>query len=210
MENQQTTGEINMNPGAEEVLKARILPELERGRPSWDKPHTEAVVGYIKEIIKNNPQLNLDADVLITAAYAHDWGYGGLFEAGRPVTMAENTNQKEAHMRIGAKKIEELLNDSAFDYLSPYQKQRIIHLVAVHDDLDALKDPDELVLMEADTLGVADVNATTPTHSLDEYKQWLRKTEEKRVGHFITDYSKTKAHELLAERAEWYRMRHIS
>lgn len=107
-----------MNPEAEELLISKIFPDLEKGRPGWDKPHTEAVVRYIKEIIGANPNLDLDTDVLIISAYAHDWGYSGLFVAGRPVTLAENADKKEIHMQLGAQKIRELLNETEFDYLT--------------------------------------------------------------------------------------------
>jgi len=34
----------------------------------------------------------------------------------------------------------------------PKKKDRILHLIKVHDDLDILRDKDEIILMEADTL----------------------------------------------------------
>ena len=69
----------------DDILKSTILSELEAGRPNWDKPHTEAVVEHIKAIINSEPSLNLDTEVIVIAAYAHDWGYAGLFEDGKLV-----------------------------------------------------------------------------------------------------------------------------
>ena len=48
----------------EDVLKAKIFPELEAGRPNWDKPHTEAVVEHVKAIVDDSPKLDLGKDVL--------------------------------------------------------------------------------------------------------------------------------------------------
>lgn len=196
-----------MNQQAEEYLKHIIFPELERGRPEWDKPHTEAVVAYIKSIIAANPSMNLDSEVLIPAAYAHDWGYAGLFVAGRPATRGEIIGQKAEHMKLGAQKIKSLLNDPVFDYLSNLQKERIQYLVSVHDKVEELKAADELILMEADTLGAADSDVVVPTHTKQEYETWLEITRSKRISRFITDYSKAKVEELLARRKEFYESR---
>lgn len=188
----------------EVYLRSIIFPDLERGRPNWDKPHTQAVVKYVKEIMRSNPHLQLDDEVMIIAATAHDWGYSGLFEAGRPVTFAENLDKKEEHMRLGAEKAKNLLFESRFNFLSKAQKDRIVHLIAVHDKVAILKDTDELVLMEADTMGVADPTAAKPTHTRAEYEKWRKHTEEERVTRFITDYSKEKVKDLLDLREKYY------
>ena len=85
----------------EDLLKSTILPELEAGRPNWDKPHTEAVVGCIKAIVNNSFALHLDKEVLIIAAYARDWGYAGLFKEGKTLSLDDVNNAKETHMKIG-------------------------------------------------------------------------------------------------------------
>ena len=113
-------------------------------------------------------------------------------------------DQKIAHMKIGAEKIRVLLNNPVFGYLSSEQKQRIVHLVSIHDSLEELKDRDEFVLMEADSLAVADSGAVRPTHSKEDYLTWLDYYETYRVPKFITDYSKEKVKTLLAHRAQWY------
>jgi len=59
-------------PKIEQKLRQTILPDLENGRPDWDKPHTISVVAKIKEIRNNNPELNLDPVVLVISAYTHD------------------------------------------------------------------------------------------------------------------------------------------
>ncbi len=87
-------------------------------------------------------------------------------------------------------------------YTAP--KQRIVHLVDIHDSLEELKDSDELVLMEADSLAVADSDAVKPTHSKADYLTWLEYYETNRVPRFITDYSQKKVKVLLDRRAQWY------
>ncbi|HVU59508.1 MAG TPA: hypothetical protein VHC98_01585 [Candidatus Saccharimonadales bacterium] len=193
-----------LDPTIEAYLRSTIFPDMEHGRPNWDVPHTQAVVAYIKKIVAASPELQLDASVLIIAAYAHDWGYSGLFAAGRPITFAENLDQKATHMRLGSEKIKTLLQDSHFAFLTPVQKERIVHLVAVHDDLDNLHDTDELVLMEADTLGMTDPDAVTPTHTKAEFEAWRVRTERARIARFITPYGKQKIHELMARREQFY------
>ena len=194
-----------MNPKAEAYLKKVILPELEEGRPNWDKPHTESVVRYVKEIIKASPELELDPDVLVIVGYAHDWGYANLFQKGKLANYVEIAEQKKAHMVIGAEKIEALLKESVFNYLSLEQKARIVHLVSVHDKVWQLKDVDELVFMEADTLGVFDIHGVKPSFNFEDNARWEKEAFELRVTRFLTDYSKRKVLELAAERKEYYR-----
>ena len=59
----------------EKYLQDKVFPKLEAGRPDWDKPHTQAVVDHLKNILQNSPKLNLDEHVLLIAAYTHDLGY---------------------------------------------------------------------------------------------------------------------------------------
>ncbi|MCD8484338.1 hypothetical protein LRY65_02005 [Candidatus Woesebacteria bacterium] len=107
----------------ETILRDTIFPELEKGRPNWDRPHTEAVVKYLKEIIAQTPELKLDRDVLIIAAYAHDWGYADLFADGKPLNFDQVISRKKEHMRLGAEKLEKLLQKPEFDFLTKEQKK---------------------------------------------------------------------------------------
>src|SRR3990167_9208963 len=98
----------------EEYLKNKILPDLVNSRGGFDKIHTLEVVDWIKQIIIHNPQLKLDQTVLIIAAYAHDWGYCGLFKKGQVMTEEIIKPAKPLHMKLGAEKTEKLLNDKFF------------------------------------------------------------------------------------------------
>ena len=85
----------------EKVLRQVILKDLtNKGRPNWDRPHTEAVVYWMKHLLTklNPPELN--SKVLITAAYAHDWGYINLFTPGKQATIEEVLPMKKLHMKV--------------------------------------------------------------------------------------------------------------
>ncbi|MFA5986035.1 MAG: HD domain-containing protein [Parcubacteria group bacterium] len=87
----------------EEYLKEKILPDLENSRGGFDKIHTLEVVDWLKQIIRHNPELELDETVLLIAAYAHDWGYAGLFRDGQVMNSEIIENAKKLHMELGAK-----------------------------------------------------------------------------------------------------------
>lgn len=188
-----------------QLLETRILPELEKGRPNWDRPHTLAVVHWLREILAHSPELDLDASVLLIAGYAHDWGYADLFDKGRPIDREAELRSKPLHMERGAQKLDALLTDPLFDFLTSEQKQRCVHLVRVHDDLEQLSDPDEWVLMEADTLAALDVDRVEPTYDFESNDKYLKETREKRVDRFVTDYGRTEVERLYAKREDYYR-----
>lgn len=177
----------------EDLLKRTILPDLDAGRINWDRPHTEAVVEYMKRLIAHNPDLNLDRDVLVTAAYAHDWGYG-----------ESDVQVKEAHMKIGAAKLAQLLKNKVFDFMTPNQKQRAVHLVRVHDTLATINDFDEHILVEADTLGALDVSMVKPNFDRATNDRYMQSTRERRFPLFVTDYGKQQFEKLCQTREVYY------
>jgi hypothetical protein len=188
----------------ESHLQQAIFPELEQGRPGWDKPHTIAVVYYLKEIINNSPEYSIDYPVLLIAAYAHDWGYAGLFEKGKEIKLKDILDVKALHMEIGVKKISALLNDDFFRFLTDDQKERIIHLVGVHDKLSEIKDTDERILVEADTLGGLDTDLIKPFADKESSDRYIRGVEKKRIPLFITDYGKKMVKNLIVKRKRYY------
>ncbi len=194
-------------PSTQEIevyLQDTIFPELDRGRPDWDKPHTVAVVYYLKKIIEHTPSVPVDFSILLIAAYAHDWGYAGLFKNGIALTLKDIVAVKELHMQIGVKKITHLLTDSFFSFLSVMQKERIIYLVGIHDKLKELKSTDEFILMEADTLGALDTDYIKPFTDQESSNQYMQGVETKRIPLFITDYGKKKVYELIQKRKRYY------
>jgi hypothetical protein len=149
----------------------------------------------------------LDERVLVIAAYAHDWGYADLFRDGQKLELQDVVDAKAAHMELGAKKLAVLLEDTFFDFLTLQQKQRAVHLVRVHDRLKSLEAMDELVLMEADTLGGLDVERVRPGFDEDSNRRWMQITKQKRMSRFVTEYAKEVGERLFGEREEYYRRR---
>jgi HD superfamily phosphodiesterase len=152
-------------------LEKVIFPDLERGRLGWDLPHTKAVVYWMGELLE---EVRLDPKVMIAASYAHDWGYIDLFP--EKTTYETIQKMKPLHMERGAEKIEKLLRESLSDEFSQKQIERVTHLVAVHDKLGQLKDEDEILLMEADTLGALDVERVAPTFSKEDNARYVEES----------------------------------
>jgi hypothetical protein len=188
----------------EKFLQENILPDLVLGRPT-DKIHTELVVKKLKEIILHSPEISVDSIVLLIAAYSHDWGYVHLFKNNLPLSLKEVGAQKDAHMLAGAKKVSQLLDNSFFDSLSSEQKQRVIHLVEIHDKLKSLVDMDEIVLMEADTLGGLEPDVMGVFPDKDSEDRYLRKCRDLRFSKFITDYGKKEFERLFNKRLEFFK-----
>ncbi len=189
----------------ENYLKGKIFPDLEKGRPNWDKPHTIAVVAWLKRILENSSDLNLDYPVLLTSAYTHDWGYSQIYSPDKLTNYNQVQNAKVLHMGLGANKVKELLNDNFFSFLSQSQKKRIVHLVKIHDRLDRLDEIDELILMEADTLGALDVSLVKPTFDCQSNLRYIEEVRKKRISKFITDYSKKASEKLVEARLNFYK-----
>ncbi|MFZ2152711.1 MAG: HD domain-containing protein [Microgenomates group bacterium] len=183
----------------EKFLSENILPDLAKGRPN-DVPHTLLVVKMIKNIVTDSPELKLDLEVLIIAAYAHDWGYTDLLDPTIKIRLEHLGELKETHMKVGAEKLSKLLESRFFDHLTEDRKKRAIHLVGVHDKLDALKDVDEIVIMEADSLGGMDPDVMGIFGDKDSEERYMKKSRELRLTKFITPYSKNMFEKLYLKR----------
>jgi hypothetical protein len=180
----------------EKFLVDNIFPDLEKGRPGWDLPHTKAVVYYMKQILHFHPEL--DPIIMIAAAYAHDWGYVGGFDTTRKASFQEVINKKKMHMEVGARKIEELLSKS--DLFTSEQVEQISHLVSIHDKLKEVDTEAEIVLVEADTLGALDVDLVKPTFTKEENARYISLVLQKRFPLLRTEWSKDKFQELIEKR----------
>ena len=190
----------------EEYLKEKILPDLETSRGGFDKVHTLEVVDWLKQIVCHNPELKLDETVLLIAAYAHDWGYSGIFRNGQVMNFEIIENAKKLHMELGAKKVEKLLQDDIFSSLTDEQKVRCVHLVAVHDKKLEIKDVDEIILMEADVLSGLDVNTKKPVLDAESNIKFMESMLNIRIPKFITEFSKKEAKRLIKNREDYFSM----
>lgn len=188
----------------EKYLKEIIFPDLEKSRGGYDAIHTAEVVSWIKQIIDHDPELHLDRDVLIIAAYAHDWGYSGLFKDGEVMDHEKVESAKRLHEKLGAEKLERLLNDDVFSALTDEQKKRCVHLVAVHDKRFEIKDTDELILAEADMLSAIDVS-TKRQFDPESNKHFMDSLLNVRLPKFITEFSKKEAQKLIQKRVDYYK-----
>lgn len=111
---------------------------------------------------------------------------------------------KSEHMIISARKIQKLLIHNMFAFLSSQQKARIVYLVGIHDKLSVLKDIDELVFMEADTLGGLDINFVKPTFDQESNRKYMNGVLKKRLRLFIINYGKKEAKRLVKLREQYY------
>ncbi|HLM84156.1 MAG TPA: HD domain-containing protein [Candidatus Bathyarchaeia archaeon] len=189
----------------EKYLKEKILPDLEKSRGGFDKIHTLEVVDWLKQIIEHNQNLKLDEDVLLIAAYAHDWGYADLFKEKETMNFEKVENAKKLHMELGAEKIRVLLEDGFFSFLTDEQKKRCVHLVAVHDKKFELKNTDELILMEADMLSGLDINTNKPIFDAKSNEKFMEAMLTTRIPKFITEFSKKEAERLIEAREKYFR-----
>ncbi|MEK7096975.1 MAG: hypothetical protein AAB859_01525 [Patescibacteria group bacterium] len=76
--------------------------------------------------------------------------------------------------------------------------------MGIHDQLDKLSCIDELILMEADTLGGLDTDFVKPSFTKEENQRYMKSVEKNRRPLFITDYAKNKYVELFEKRSLYY------
>lgn len=192
-------------PEIEVVLRESILPELEKGRKDFDRPHTEAVVFWMKELLEKIDSLTCDSQVLITAAYAHDWGYIGLFDGIDSSNIEVVHKMKPLHMERGSALITHLIEEKLSTYFTQKQKEEVARLVLMHDRIEELKTEPEILLMEADTLGMLDADKVKPTFSKADNEVFIsRELQGRRLPAFIHPHAKTIALELAQKRLAFY------
>lgn len=161
---------------------------LQKGR-IWDLPHTKAVAYYAGKI---SSEERLDSLILVTTAWLHDIGYSGLFKDDESRNYDQVQDKKFRHMVIGEQRAREFLGrGDVKGFYTDIQKYAIIHLVSVHDQLEKLNHVNELVFMEADTLGQIDIGRVTPTFDREQVEKYiLRDLKERRWPKFISQTGK--------------------
>lgn len=185
----------------EDFAKKHIFPILLTGNPTWDKPHAQAAVFHINNILQENPKYNLDPLVMILAAYLHDIGYSKFYKKEGILSKDEYMEAKKSHMDTGVKLASMLLSRIE---ITADQRKQILHLVSCHDKIEELKTDAELILMEADTLAGLDVNFVTPSFTYDEDIKYMESTKTRRYPKFITSYAKNTYQKLYAQRRKYY------
>ena len=194
-----------MDADLEKIVSDRILPDLKKGRVDFDFKHTKAVVFWMKYLLSLFPSQASLKKILITAAYAHDWGYVGLFEGIDSNNLVEIAKQKPLHMQKGAEKIKQFLSQDCSLFFSQEEVEMVSHLVAVHDVVEDLHTEEELFLMEADTLGMLDVKRSPPTFSKKDNEHFIKtQIYGRRIPHFMHDEAKKQALSLAKKRLAYY------
>ena len=195
-----------IHPYIERILRQVILKDLaNKGRPKWDRLHTEAVVYWMKQLLKklNNPKFN--SKILITAAYAHDWGYADLFKQKNPITINQARSQKDLHMKKSVEMIERLIYQRLSGYFTEAEILRLTHIISIHDHINQLQDKNELLLMECDALGMLDAERVPPTLSSKENDHFMETSiYQKRLPRFIHQEAKEIAKKLIKKREQFY------
>lgn len=192
---------FHLDPAIETILQSVIFPDLEKGRKDFDLPHTKAVVFWMKELLSHLDTPELNSKVLITAAYAHDWGYIGLFDGFNSNDPQEIAHRKPLHMERGAELITELLTTKLSEYFTAAEVAETAHLVKIHDLVEQVQTPAEVLIMEADTLGMLDVDKVKPTFSPEENTKFVtNEVYNRRLRYFKDAFALEKATELAEKR----------
>lgn len=186
----------------EEKIREFVIPKLERGRKGWDREHTVAVVDYVRRISEQEGE---DVLVLTTSAWFHDIGYAELFGEEGSQDLKNIRLKKDDHMENGKAIVSEFLSRPEIaKYYTKEQIERIIHLVSVHDKVEELKDKDEIILMEADTLGVIDISRVKPTFDEKDIYQYTFRLNRNRFPRFETDEGKRLKDKLYPKFLEYF------
>lgn len=172
------------------------LPFLRQGREGFDIPHSRRVSHYAMLL---GSKVHLDTTVLGIAGWLHDIGYAGLFESNSG-SHSVVKDKKALHMEVGAQRARDFVQAPHIaSALTPQQQERIVHIVGIHDNLGALQHLDEIVFMEADTLGALDVAHVTPSYDYDNAMSYLDGLTCKRMPLFRTELGKHYLERLLGD-----------
>jgi putative nucleotidyltransferase with HDIG domain len=177
------------------LAEAYAVGFLRQGRAGWDEPHTRAVVYYAETLAT---AAGVDMLVAVTVAWLHDIGYAGLFAKADSRRHEVVRSRKALHMERGAALAREFVaRPDVAPFYTPAQRDRIVHLVGVHDNVEALSAPDEIIFVEADTLGALDIHRVTPTYDYQRGLRYLEGVRRRRAPRFATSLGRQYLAELL-------------
>lgn len=135
----------------EQWLLKQARPHLRQGRPD-DWAHTLRALDFGKALLLEE---SADPEIVITALALHDVGWSRVdyadFVQAPPEKKKETRSLKE-HMTQGARLAREMLEPTPFP---PDKRERVLRIIACHDDPEAVlafKEPEAVLVMEADRL----------------------------------------------------------
>lgn len=194
--------EVALPASVQNSLEEFAIGFLRQGRADWDEPHTRAVVFYAVLLAKAE---NQDIPTLFTTAWLHDIGYFGLFQDQQAKDWGQIKERKALHMEIGAAKSREFLaHPDVSVHYSPSQLSRIPQLVAVHDNIEDLTAPDELLFMEADTLGAMDISRVKPTFDVAGFEKYRATGLQRRWSRFSSETDRRLYRKLLPRLEKYF------
>ncbi len=145
-----------------DLVREFTLPFLREGRGGYNLPHTQAVDYYAAILSRVTGQ---DELALRTAAWLHDVGD---YDVERSPSYS-----REIHMDFSVLRAREFFNQLGISQCYKREQiDRIIHIIRVHDNIDALVEKDVLTFMEADVLG----GLATNTHRFSNFNQAMAYT----------------------------------
>ncbi|MFA6399572.1 MAG: HD domain-containing protein, partial [archaeon] len=128
--------------------KLKVFVKEVFAEDDWDYLHTLASVNAMRKIISAEGG---DERILVTTMYLHDVGYAGSLANG--YSLEQRLEVKSKHMQRGVEKAKVLLPSLGF---SPEEIDKICYFIGVHDKLEELTSKEELLVLEADSLGAID------------------------------------------------------
>ena len=149
----------------------------------------------MRELIKNEGG---DEKVLVTAIYLHDIGYGELID--KNYSLDDRLAVKEKHMEIGAARASNICEELGYE---KEEIKKISHLIEVHDNYDELKEKDEILVMEADSLALLNYERAPTNLSKEDYQDFLENFKNGRKNYIKTATGKKWVKELLPQAEEY-------
>lgn len=150
-------------------------------KDDWNYAHTIKTAKFMKNICK---ETGANEKVLVTAAYLHDIGYSKLIK--KKYSLKDRIKAKKEHMKVGAKLAKPILKELNY---TPEEIKEILRLIKIHDNLGELKEKNDFLIAEADSLG----GIATKEYSNfgeDEIKKYLEIFKKKRLHLIRTKFGK--------------------
>ena len=161
------------------------------GEESWNYKHTLLAVEWMRKLLENEQG---DSLILITTMYLHDIGYSNILKKG--YSFDERETIKKKHMEIGA---QYALNNLPNLGYTEQETERIAHLISVHDNVEILESPDEILVMEADSLAMITWDKLKPSYNREDRERFMERFESRRLPKFRSKSGIRYVNELLIE-----------